>query len=516
MRRHQPRTISGLAAGLLTLALAALFVAYVFGARLPDQRYEVSAVFRDAHDIKPGSPVRIAGIAVGEVTGVEPVPGGATTAEVRMRIEDDGLPLHQDARASIRPRIFLEGNFFVDLEPGSPSAPRLGSGATLPVTRTSSLVTFGDVTGTLRLDTRRGLQDLLAEVDDALDGAGARGFRRSIPHWEPAYRDSAIVADALRGARGDLSGFLRDGGTVAAAIDRSPADLRALVRNLQQTAGAFAARTRELDATLAVAPDVVREARPALAAVRAALPSVRRLAVEARPGLRRIAPALQDALPLTRELAGLLTAQELGGLVRDLRPAVPDLATGLRTVVPLLQQVRALASCQNETVLPTLKSEVVDAQFPASGPVYQEFAKALPGLAGESRPQDANGQWIRALFTGGNYAYPAPAGQTLLTSRPLAGVNPGLPARGVPPFRPDVACETQARPDLESRAAPAPTGFRVDQGSGAARAITDVGLPVAQRFLRRELQRTGLKGRLTLRDTPLRRSELSDRLGRLP
>ena len=34
----------------------------------------------------------------------------------------------QDALVKIRPRIFLEGNYFLDLDPGSPSAPELASG----------------------------------------------------------------------------------------------------------------------------------------------------------------------------------------------------------------------------------------------------------------------------------------------------------------------------------------------------------------------------------------------------
>ena len=32
-----------------------------------------------------------------------------------MEIDDKGLPIHKDATLKIRPRIFLEGNFFVDL-----------------------------------------------------------------------------------------------------------------------------------------------------------------------------------------------------------------------------------------------------------------------------------------------------------------------------------------------------------------------------------------------------------------
>ena len=35
-----------------------------------------------------------------------------------MKIGHDGLPIHSDATANIRPRLFLEGNYYVDLSPG--------------------------------------------------------------------------------------------------------------------------------------------------------------------------------------------------------------------------------------------------------------------------------------------------------------------------------------------------------------------------------------------------------------
>ena len=46
-------------------------------------------------------------------------------AEVTFTVADEGLPIHKDATITIRPRLFLEGNFFLDLQPGSPSAPDL-------------------------------------------------------------------------------------------------------------------------------------------------------------------------------------------------------------------------------------------------------------------------------------------------------------------------------------------------------------------------------------------------------
>ena len=70
--------------------------------------YEIKAAFAGANDIRPGSPVRIAGVEVGRVTGIEPLHKGGTGALVTMRINDNGRPVHTDATAKIRPRIFLE------------------------------------------------------------------------------------------------------------------------------------------------------------------------------------------------------------------------------------------------------------------------------------------------------------------------------------------------------------------------------------------------------------------------
>ena len=98
--------------------------------------FTIHAAFKSANNIKPSSPVRIAGVDVGKVTGVRHISGGGQGAIVDMRIDGNGLPLHTDATMTIRPRIFLEGNFFVDLHPGSPSAPTLHDGDTVPVQQT--------------------------------------------------------------------------------------------------------------------------------------------------------------------------------------------------------------------------------------------------------------------------------------------------------------------------------------------------------------------------------------------
>jgi virulence factor Mce-like protein len=498
MRRNQRRGLSFFQAGLLTLVLVAIGTYLGFTKSIPFRHhYTVGAVFRTANNVKPGSFVRIAGVNVGKVTSVERVDGDKQAALVKMRIDDKGLPIHKDARASIRPRIFLEGNFFVDLQPGSPSAPVIGDGDVLPINQTHAPVQLDQILTSLQAPTRRQLQDLLDELSTGVDRSGGAGLNRSIRYWKPAYRDGAIVANAQLGEHPhDLSGYLRSSSEVAAALDRDPVALQGLISDFDVTAAALAREQSALSAAIAELPRTLRAGLPALAALNAAFPPVRRFVAAFRPATRSSGPAIDASLPLVRQLRGLVSRPELRGLVSDLRPTVPALTRLNERSVPLYEQVRAASSCQNEQILPWTHDTIQDVVFPAPGPVYVESTKALPGLAGESRAGDANGQWFRVLLTGGNYTYPQPGGQFLQSSAPLMGVNPPPPATKTP-MRPDVPCETQAKPDLRSIPGELPAAHKVQVTDAAAWAkFKASALDELRRTI--DLRRVGAKDRSVL------------------
>ena len=135
--RLKPKNNLGVA--LLTLAILLPLIYLGFTKSIPFKpQYEIKAAFESSNNLKNGSPVRIAGVEVGKVTKVERAERGGEAAVVTMRIGKAGRPIHDDARAKIRPRIFLEGNFFVDLEPGTPSAPELADGDTIPINQTAA------------------------------------------------------------------------------------------------------------------------------------------------------------------------------------------------------------------------------------------------------------------------------------------------------------------------------------------------------------------------------------------
>jgi ABC-type transporter Mla subunit MlaD len=95
-------------AGVLALVVVSLLAYFGFSKNNPFANpYEFKAVFNDVNNLKPKSPVRIAGVEVGKVLKVEPVDEGQGAAQVTMEVQDKGLPIKKDAELKIRPRIFL-------------------------------------------------------------------------------------------------------------------------------------------------------------------------------------------------------------------------------------------------------------------------------------------------------------------------------------------------------------------------------------------------------------------------
>ena len=435
-------------AGVLAVTTLVLLTYFGFSKANPFANpYELKAMFRDVQTLKPRSPVRIAGVEVGKVTKVEPKDGGGA-AEVTMELREDALPIRDDARAQIRSRIFLEGNFFVDIQPGSPSSGELDDGSTLPITQTASTVTLPQILDVLDSDVRSDLQTFLHEYGTvALQGGGAKAFNRAVHSFEPAYRYGALTNDALLGVDPDrdVQRLLRGQQRTFAALADNPDALKELVTDLNTTAGAIAAEDSSLEAAVPALRDTLREGYPALGELNAALPTLRAFSREALPGVRSSVPALDAAIPWITQARGLVQPSELRGLAADLRQAVPSLVKLNTRLIPFLKEVRALSSCTNSVLVPFMESEIPSIEEGNSGhSVREQINRSFVGLAGESRVNDAN---TPVFHIQGVNPFKLATGSI----EPAAPLDANMP----PPHRPDVPCETQQPPNLSAPGGPA-------------------------------------------------------------
>src|SRR3954466_11199773 len=517
MRRTRKPRLSFFQIGVIAILLAIAATYFGFTKSVPFRHhYTVSAMFRTANNVKPNSAVRIAGVNVGKVTKVEVLHPGDPAAKVEMRLDSKGLPLHSDATFKVRPRIFLEGNFFVDVRPGTPSAPTVGDGHVFPVQQASSPVQLDQIVTSLQSSTRQDLQRLLQELSSGFSRGGAEGYNRSVPYWKPAYKNGSLVADASLGTeQHDLSAYVESAGKVAEGLDTHPQQLQSLVADLNTTGHALAVTDGNLSAAIAELPRTLAAGLPALRSLNNAFPPVRRFVSAFRPAVRSSGPTLDASVPFTRQLRGLVQPSELRGLVGDLRTTVPNLAALNKNTIPLYQQVSLASNCQNDVILPWSHDKIEDKDFPAVGPVFQESTKPLPGLAGESRSGDSNGQWFSVLVQGAQYAYSVLPGQFILTGQPLRGINPPAPAKRAP-LRPDVACETQQQPDLRTKVGAPPPGRKIDlPDTPEARERYAKAQAYAVKWLKDRIKTEGGADQLKVDDTPLTPSRLAEIKGRI-
>jgi len=472
--RHTPG--DPLKIGLIALAIILVLTFLGFTKDIPfTTPFQLKATFESANSIRPGSPVRIAGVNVGKVAKVEPGEDTATSV-VTMEIQKQGLPIHEDATAKIRPRIFLEGNFFVDLRPGSPSAPELDDGGTLKVTRTSSPVQLDEVLTALQTDTREDLKDLLgglavalnskpSAADDRDADPSARGetaaesFNDAYDDIPAAERSTAQVFEAFLGTEParDVSRLIDGLARTSAALTRHEEQLKDLITNFNTTMAAFASESGNLQASIRELGPTLESANSALASLNAAFPPTRAFAREILPGVRETPATIDASFPWIAQTRRLVSKSELGGLVDQLSPATRDLARLTDRSLELLPQTTLASRCARENILPAGDLVIRD-EFTSGAENYKEFFWALVALAGEGQNFDGNGPYVRFQTGGGSRQ--VSLGQAGVGAGQLFGNNvavplgnrPAYPGRR-PPYRPDVPCHTNPLPDVNGPAA---------------------------------------------------------------
>ena len=174
------------------------------------------AQFSNVNGLTGGNEVRIGGIEVGSVQSldvkVDPQ-SGVQFAQVSFTVDNAHWPLREGTTVAVRPKGVLS-NVYVDVEPGSPSAPSLGDQPQFDVNHTSSPVNLDELSNIFdpnvppRFAGPSGdfevvngyLRARLSEPDNQLsDHQGDRAVARAV------RRRGRAGAGAERGSREPLS-----------------------------------------------------------------------------------------------------------------------------------------------------------------------------------------------------------------------------------------------------------------------------------------------------------------------
>ncbi|HET9074209.1 MAG TPA: MlaD family protein [Solirubrobacteraceae bacterium] len=456
-------------AGIVVL-VPVLITYYAFTHRLPfvGSSYTDYAVVVNSVNVRPGSPVRIAGIDVGQVSGVSP---DGTATRIAFTLDPSALPVHRDATLTIRDRLFLEGGYYLLLDPGSPSAPVAPEGFTIRQANTATPVQFFQLLSTFNAAARASLQNLLKTTNVAFSprpgqpqsNSGAGALKQAIPALTPDLKDAALISESLTGTHaGDVQTLLSSTADVTGTLATHRLALAQMVARLDTVAGTLAGEDDAIGRTISGVDATLRTAPTTLVALDRSLTPLDNLAAALTPSLK-VSPPIVSAL--AREIVAVnrvVRPAARGRLIASLSTLLvrfPVVATQLADFFPATAPA---ARCLATRVTPLLQEQVQDGALSTHDPVWKDLVHMLPNLAGASGNFDGNGPYLRALVGLGSNSVPSsllgslPGVGTLLGS--IAGTsanNSGL--QGTAPqwlgdltaadFRPNVPCGSQPLPN---------------------------------------------------------------------
>ncbi|WP_205696486.1 MlaD family protein [Conexibacter sp. SYSU D00693] len=347
--QHRPHPIrnGAIFLGLLALILYCGFTKSI--PLLPDGGTELKAHFDNAVNANTGNQVRVRGVEVGSIKKIERDPSGEG-ALITMRIDEDGFKVKQDAKAAIYWRTLLGRNMYVELDPGSPSAPDL-DGDTIPLKNTQTQVEFDQLLDSYDEDGRRGVRTFFQQTDQAFGGEDAGA---AIGELGPGLTPVPAAMRALRGTKPgqDLPTLVRTGAKALDALGRREDQLAGLLDGASTTFGVLAARSADLDAILDESPAAMRDTQLTTARLNRTLDVLDPVAEQLRPGVRKLDDASPPARAALAEV-NRLTPTALPSL-RDLRPALADLQGAAEQGTPFLRDLQPTLERLRDQIIPFL------------------------------------------------------------------------------------------------------------------------------------------------------------------
>jgi virulence factor Mce-like protein len=340
------------------------------------------ADFQYAANVRPGyTPVRVYGVNVGQVTGVARGPSGRGV-ELKMQFDSGmGVKLHSDASVNLRWRTLLGRNMYVDVNPGSPSAPALSG--TIPESRTTSQVELDQAIEPLNATGRQALQTIIDQFNAGF--ADPKAVGRTLDNFGPSMQNLAKGLPGLRGEQvGDLPALVRSTSKMMGALAANEVSLGGLIDNGATALGVTAARQADIGSMFDIAPGALQNTQATMVRLRTTLDTLDPIARALIPGaakLDRAATLAKTALDLANPL--LTDAKPT---LAALRPSVNALSRASTAGVPVVQSLTNTMQRVKGQFIPFLNATDPETKL-------KNYEAVGPAVAGVDSAVSLGDQW---------------------------------------------------------------------------------------------------------------------------
>ncbi|MBJ7593279.1 MAG: MCE family protein [Candidatus Dormibacteraeota bacterium] len=210
------------------------------------------ADFSNVNGLTGGNEVRIGGIEVGTVQSLDVMvdsQAGKQAARVTFTVDNAHWPLRQGTSVAVRPKGVLS-NVYVDVEPGSPSAPSLGDTPRFDINHTSSPVNLDELSNVFDPSVRTSIRTQLQEGVIVFGGTGIGDFNQTIANANPLTASAIPITSVLGQRTPELDRLNFEFDKISGDLAREDANLRGLLVNGEQFLGVLASHQVSLQGTL--------------------------------------------------------------------------------------------------------------------------------------------------------------------------------------------------------------------------------------------------------------------------
>jgi virulence factor Mce-like protein len=320
MQKQAPTVGRILVMAIFTLSCFGLllYLWSAFGGPVPlkPHGYRFETSFAEATQLAQEADVRISGVNVGRVKKID-LGDGRTKATIEL--QDEYAPIPQDSRAILRQKTLL-GETYVELTPGTNTAPDIPEGGTLEAAQVAPTVELDEILRAFNKETREGFQVWQQDLGKGIEGQG-QGFSEFLgvlPEFasstnrvlqvlnsqeratREAIKNTGVVFDALTERGDQLSQWIDSSNQLLTTTARRDDSLRALWQAFPTFIDESNLALRDLEDYATNTTPLLRELKPVGTQLSNALVQAEGLAPDFKEffiGLNRLIPASRKGLP---------------------------------------------------------------------------------------------------------------------------------------------------------------------------------------------------------------------------
>jgi phospholipid/cholesterol/gamma-HCH transport system substrate-binding protein len=306
--------------------------------------YTLKADIQTAQAVTPGQgqAVTIAGAKIGEVASVDLHDG---VAQITMKVTPKYARIYHNATLILRPKTQLQ-DITVEVNPGTPSAGKLPSGSTLPLSQTAPNVNFDEFLSSLDAETRSYLQELLAGAGQGF-GNNGKAFSATLKRFDPLAREVKEISSELASRHANTARAIHNFRLLTEALGGKDKQLAQLVDASNAVFGTFAKEDQSVQS-------LVRELPGALNKTKSGLGKLATAAHVLGPTLHKLQPfasALGPANEATRKLSLVtkpIIQNELRPFAKEILPTVNEVAPDTKELSEAFPKLAASFGVFNE------------------------------------------------------------------------------------------------------------------------------------------------------------------------